>query len=1371
MAYDFFEKLPEHMANAPMLIDNGDKVTVITDYAMQDTEGHASYVIAGVWKNQQMENDTVNLVKSVYPRNNLAAHIEKAAEAGKLVITNKDKAEQMLATIGEQYSKVSRIVSLARETLSQDSGIVKGKRIATGRSAPRNDTPLGDGRSGTQAVPVTEETTAVNTDPAQHTPQEQAVIDAYQGAVDENLKNLFESYLQNPKQGFSRHNISSVSEKQSADASRLLGGAYDGYTNAINSNGVKHIINEHGPNGKADQSMADLNDPARIAYVLDNYDTVEQVTYESGDPDLSAEFRTKNNEPAPMLKYSKKVNGTYYVVEAIPESKHKKFWVVSAYMKTDSGTQASDAQSPGNTPNASLAYSLSAKSNLSQNGTEVKGRDGYTVVDVRNGELMLQDANGKTVAASQAEFADPQTRAIYLEIGKVADSPAAAQVLLQLIDPSAQSAFVQGKGVAEAYMYGKAGFTMAEMLQRGSFVNDLTQEQQVKAFTQGQLYGRNGIFANYKGKNAGIRPSMDAQSLKRKANTAYKALDRAGKALGTQIFIKDMPTNELGQYVNGKIYINSKVLNDSNVAKAIAYVVAHEITHRLQKIAPEAYAEYRKYILDTRGDAEAMIREFQENYAGNRKKMRSELYAELKSQGLSEMEIEQKIKLELNGPEELSRIAAMDEIAAEGTLDFIEDTELFREFIGKGEKYRNIGQKLADAFREVIAKIKKFFAGESARDAAAQESLGTDLSTAQRALQLWEEALRQGTEAVKNAPQREAAEGAVQKSITLNIVKAIQEIPNKSVNEFTTSDIDKTKAFAKMYWERMGTKSPFFRAWFGDWRACDISDVKTVEVESIDIENVVMQTGEYSNLDTGWNIHAGSLMYGDTAHHARGTKISVKVLNSVRSILENAVLLDTETSNRNKNSKSIGTAFMHKLYTPIKYNGDLYIAKIAVEEYLNVGDGKIKHRGYNLKAIKIEAVNGSLANTESATASVVETASVNSVAELHTLVKKWDVEFHPKPVNKALLNEDGTPKKFYHGTSAKFTVFDPAEMRGREGSFFFAENQEDAQAYGSNVYEVYLHGENLADYDNQPSEFYRLKTKREQVAWLKERGYDGWYADMDSGGWGEVSVFENTQVKSATDNIGTFDGGNPDVRYSIPGTKDIMQKDRERGATEADLRNMIALLKMQTAEGKEIKFLPSQVQKAAKSLLERANVSGSSTELKAMLTEFYQKVARNGQIPTPEQIRQWARPVAQWLYENHQAEVDPDAKEILKELRGLKLNLDDTQRQEAEFLQGSYADYRRAVYGGGVVLKKSDANFQLLYFLQIPGVNTDELPAHWQRRLPHRRFPLSKHRTVYPAPVSPVRESGKPEHPHGLLQPCLCQSIPRGYTQTRPSYS
>ena len=117
--YDFFEKMPKYLSDAPLLIDNGEKVSIVTSYGMNDTRGNASYVIAGVWNNQPMESDTVNQVKSVYPLDDFAERIKKAAEAGKLVITNKNKAEQMLSTIGIQPSEVSRIVSLAKDSISQ----------------------------------------------------------------------------------------------------------------------------------------------------------------------------------------------------------------------------------------------------------------------------------------------------------------------------------------------------------------------------------------------------------------------------------------------------------------------------------------------------------------------------------------------------------------------------------------------------------------------------------------------------------------------------------------------------------------------------------------------------------------------------------------------------------------------------------------------------------------------------------------------------------------------------------------------------------------------------------------------------------------------------------------------------------------------------------------------------------------------------------------------------------------------------------------------------------------------------------------------------------------------------------------------------
>ena len=58
--------------------------------------------------------------------------------------------------------------------------------------------------------------------------------------------------------------------------------------------------------------------------------------------------------------------------------------------------------------------------------------------------------------------------------------------------------------------------------------------------------------------------------------------------------------------------------------------------------------------------------------------------------------------------------------------------------------------------------------------------------------------------------------------------------------------------------------------------------------------------------------------------------------------------------------------------------------------------------------------------------------------------------------------------------------------------------------------------------------------------YFKTSKYDGVIVKNDAGSFGRSTktyiAFENTQVKSATDNIGTFDGKNPDIRYSIDDT-------------------------------------------------------------------------------------------------------------------------------------------------------------------------------------------------------------------------------------------
>lgn len=148
--------------------------------------------------------------------------------------------------------------------------------------------------------------------------------------------------------------------------------------------------------------------------------------------------------------------------------------------------------------------------------------------------------------------------------------------------------------------------------------------------------------------------------------------------------------------------------------------------------------------------------------------------------------------------------------------------------------------------------------------------------------------------------------------------------------------------------------------------------------------------------------------------------------------------------------------------------------------------------------------------------------------------KKWFGDWENDPANASkVLDENGEPMVVYHGTSDKFSRFDISEVREREGSFFFAQNKRDAADYAGigHVMALFINLRNPINYDtfDFPEVF---QNKREQVAYLKDKGYDGWMAEMEDG-YGEVSAFYPNQIKSATDNRGAFDAGNEDISFSI----------------------------------------------------------------------------------------------------------------------------------------------------------------------------------------------------------------------------------------------
>ena len=391
------------------------------------------------------------------------------------------------------------------------------------------------------------------------------------------------------------------------------------------------------------------------------------------------------------------------------------------------------------------------------------------------------------------------------------------------------------------------------------------------------------------------------------------------------------------------------------------------------------------------------------------------------------------------------------------------------------------------------------------------------------------------------------------KPITFKDVESLRTIDKvdgrpKSISQFTSEDIEKTQKWAYKFYNEIGVKSPFFRSWFGDWRAKDKNKVTVADIPKYIATNEARkaQRGIVINKDTatnkeqnnGWEICISREGETNTISHSGSKRMSEYGLSGIRSLIENAILLDSEVhEHHSNNAKNDLISFDHKLYSiGVNETGDIGLYKITVEEYYQSIKKPSNKRFHNLRYIEkiADIPGGRTFDINRSGGSTNGKSTINySISDLFKLVKRYDKDFHYKPVDTNLLNEDGTPKVFYHGTSEDFTAFSTEEIAFREDSFFFAENREDAEAYGDNVLEVYLQGKKLADYDNQPSEFYRLKDKRAQVDYLKNKGYDGWYADMDSDGRGEVSVFSLGQIKSATNNIGTFDETNSDIRYFL----------------------------------------------------------------------------------------------------------------------------------------------------------------------------------------------------------------------------------------------
>ncbi len=176
---------------------------------------------------------------------------------------------------------------------------------------------------------------------------------------------------------FDRLNLDIITSKTANDISSLVGFDVDGYRLAMNTSSFEHIEKRHGKNGEHDHSMQNIEDLARIPYIAENYDTIELAKNKDDTIATTDAFKNSDNTPAKIVKLTKKINGTFYVIEAVPENSYKKLWVLSSYISKDGVTQVSDAvnTTPDSKSSETPLASLPSDNSISENELGVKRGD------------------------------------------------------------------------------------------------------------------------------------------------------------------------------------------------------------------------------------------------------------------------------------------------------------------------------------------------------------------------------------------------------------------------------------------------------------------------------------------------------------------------------------------------------------------------------------------------------------------------------------------------------------------------------------------------------------------------------------------------------------------------------------------------------------------------------------------------------------------------------------------------------------------------------------------------------------------------------------------------------------------------------------
>ena len=740
-----------------------------------------------------------------------------------------------------------------------------------------------------------------------------------------------------------------------------------------------------------------------------------------------------------------------------------------------------------------------------------------SIVDTNNG-LNVRLSDGTTAQLSDVDFDDPNINVLY-ERAASFDADTANALVNNYTGETSVDNYL--RGFDSVYLSGKQGYEYAKAVGDSVYARHyLNDNARMAAFRAGQAAyqsSRANSIAGQQGNNvrpqakaeyeAGVNREYSDRKLTSSQRKQIRALDEVFKAAGKKLVIHDAIGTDGNSVTfsrsDANAYYDAKTdtyhLSLDSTGQAYAYVVAHESVHEMEVKNKEGFSALSEVV-------EAAI----EGELMNQKGM---TFDEAKA----EFEKMVQYQMDKNG---LNRSEAVTEVVANTVPAILTDEQQ--------------GKRFADKVMKSSGKVRAWFE-QLIKDLRAILDKAYNILKGQKS---WEQ-----MELIRNNKQ------------TLDMI-------------------------ADYYFEGMeGTKGKASNTEKTDGNvnrsAKDINaDIREVNPMEITPPNRVTSSSKYHYLinefeNNGYNGRRVVLVEnGNDGYQA--------LTGSHRILAAREAGVDVP---------SVVIPMSEEIQPLLDATGDEERARIADELY---EDGIIPKEVRDL-LVREDELN--FENVGKPLDKQVRFSTKNAVTESQQF-KRWFGDWQNNPAKASkVVNEDGTPKVMYHGTSnGGFHIFNT--YGGNFGLFgigsYFTDNLDVAQSYtqkgkGNNpqVYSVYLNIRNPIDMDavanisewkktvmDASDYFNGCKTNEDCFKALKEycedemmykaeaeeyisdviqaMGYDGIthigggrYNKKDATKHRVFIVFDNAQVKSATDNVGTFDPNNPDIRFS---EKDTEQK-------------------------------------------------------------------------------------------------------------------------------------------------------------------------------------------------------------------------------------